>query len=61
MLAANDNGASRNLEIAIWKMLRAGISKQVILSTLGQCNGLEVHPLRRKSPYTVPNWPHHSE
>jgi hypothetical protein len=35
MVAANDNGASRNLEIAIWKMLRAGMPKQVIISTLG--------------------------
>lgn len=35
MLAANDNGASRNLEIAIWKMLRARMPKQVIISTLG--------------------------
>ena len=35
MLAANDNGYSPNLQIAVWKLLRAGVPSQVILSTLG--------------------------
>ncbi len=34
MLAANDNGSQRNLQIAVWKMLRAGMPTQIILSTL---------------------------
>jgi hypothetical protein len=35
MLATHNNGYSRNLQIAVWKMLRAGMPGQVILSTLG--------------------------
>jgi hypothetical protein len=35
MLAANDNGNPRNLQIAVWKMLRAGVPTQVISSALG--------------------------
>ena len=35
MLAANDNTQARNLQIAIWKMLRAGLPTDLILSTLG--------------------------
>jgi hypothetical protein len=34
MPAANDNGFPPNLQIAAWKMLRAGMPPQVILSTL---------------------------
>ena len=39
MLAANDNGFSLNLQIAVWKMLRAGMPQQVILSTFGVTEG----------------------
>jgi hypothetical protein len=34
MPVANDNGFPPNLQIAVWKMLRAGMPPQVILSTL---------------------------
>jgi hypothetical protein len=34
MPAANDNGFPPGLQIAAWKMLRAGMPPQVILSTL---------------------------
>jgi hypothetical protein len=39
VLAANDNGFSPNLQIAVWKMLRAGMPQQVILSTFGVTEG----------------------
>ena len=35
MLAANSNCYSPNLQIAAWKMLRAGVPLRVISSTLG--------------------------
>lgn len=35
MLPANDNGYPPNLQIAVWKMLRAGVPSQVIFSTFG--------------------------
>lgn len=34
MLGANENRYSRNLQIAVWKMLRAGVPTPVIFSTL---------------------------
>lgn len=34
MPAANDNSFPPNLQIAVWKMLRAGMPPQVILSAL---------------------------
>jgi hypothetical protein len=35
VLAANDNHDKRNLELAAWKMLRAGMPVQVICASLG--------------------------
>jgi hypothetical protein len=35
MLTANDNVSARTLQIAVWKMLRAGVPRQLISSTLG--------------------------
>jgi hypothetical protein len=35
MLSAPGNGYSPNLQVAVWKMLRAGVPQQIILLTLG--------------------------
>ena len=35
MLPANDNHNPANLQVAVWKMVHAGVPTQVIIATLG--------------------------
>lgn len=46
MLSATPNRYSPNLQIAVWKMLRAGVPSQTIISTLG----LTAHDLSMLRP-----------